>query len=86
MKKDSGNVLLFNMITGWLGVILISVSLVRYAAMSDDFLLMILAIFGFVLTLNYLYQLEERAGSDKKFRWIKLGVLVVTLIVMISFL
>ena len=69
------------MFLGTFGNVLIAIATMKYLVKDHDTLGYGLALFGFVLTVTYINELERKAGISKKFIWIKSSIISLSLIV-----
>lgn len=79
--EENKSRLYFSMVLGTFGNILIAIATMKYLVKEHDILGYGLALFGFVLTITYISDLEKKAGISKKLIWFKSSIISLSLIV-----
>ena len=75
--KENKIGLYVNMVLGTIGTLLIALSAVRFQAEEEDLMGNLMILFGIIFTLGYISYLEEKAGINKKWTWIRVSVFII---------
>jgi hypothetical protein len=71
LEEDNKFTLYFHTFVGALGLILLTVTILKYYETIEVSSGYLLPFFGFILTFSYINYLEKKAGVSKKVIWIR---------------
>lgn len=84
--EENNKSLYVKMFLGTIGVVLVGLGALRYLAIMNDTKGYLFTFLGFLLTINYIYYLEKKAGISTKITWIKAAISIILLAIMFNFL
>ncbi|MGJ7921697.1 hypothetical protein [Neobacillus sp. LXY-4] len=84
--KEKERRLFFNMFIGSIGLLLIAIVAMGHLVEEFNSGGYLMIVFGFILTMNYINYLEEKAGISKKLTWARASISIVLLFVVSYFL
>ncbi|MCT8137853.1 hypothetical protein H1D32_08850 [Anaerobacillus sp. CMMVII] len=76
MKESKNGKLYFNMVLGSIGIILVFIGSFEFLKVVENLKVFFLIMIGMIILVQYIYQLEGKAGLSSKTIWIKSGILI----------
>lgn len=81
METKKTDNIYFNMAWGTLGMIFVVFGFIKYISVYNDFTNIFLTWLGFMIMVHYIYSLERKVGVNNKLIWIRVIILILTLII-----
>lgn len=73
----------FNMVLVTIGISAILITMVKFISEQDGLSGVLLPWIGLLCILQYIYHIEDLAGIPKKFKWIRAGIMMLSVFVAI---